>query len=63
MSHYQAQAYCPIQSQTSYLADIVSDEEFKWLLQFVNISTWVNKQIRSKIHIYVSINENIKIML
>ena len=42
MKQHQGQAYCPLKSQTSYLADITSEIEFEWLSSFVNSSVWVN---------------------
>ena len=46
MTFYQAQAYCPSQEATSYLADITSDSEFSWIQAISRSkstgSVWVN---------------------
>ena len=46
MNYYQAQAYCPAQEESSYLADITSNSEFSWIRSFfqanANGDVWVH---------------------
>jgi hypothetical protein len=41
LNHEAAQAFCPMQSQYSYLVEINSYDEFKWILNSFPSPFWV----------------------
>jgi hypothetical protein len=40
MNYYQAQAYCPAQEESSYLADITSNSEFSWIQRYYQSNSY-----------------------
>ena len=57
MNYYKAQAYCPSQEPTSYLANITSDSEFSWIQVLSRTKSTKNVWVK----IIISLNKTEKI--